>query len=126
MSIYYVAITNCGKNSILNQEKICMTIYLDRNNALEEVKGAISDVLEGFLCERPNFAAELWARSGRKTYGVAETAGILGVSTSTMWKAVREGSVPSFRIGRRVLISRSTIDAMLNAVHTSEKEEGQS
>lgn len=42
--------------------------------------------------------------SARLTYSVHESASVLGVSISTIERAIREGTLPSFTFGRRRLI----------------------
>ena len=48
------------------------------------------------------------------TYTVEQAAERLGVSRGTAYQAVREGQVPSVRVGRRVLIPRHRLEAFLN------------
>lgn len=48
--------------------------------------------------------AERIGEPARLSYSVAESARALGVSISTIERAVREGSLPSFTLGRRRLI----------------------
>ena len=40
---------------------------------------------------------------------VAEVAEILGVSRSQAWRMVRDGNVPSYKLGRRVVVARATL-----------------
>jgi excisionase family DNA binding protein len=51
--------------------------------------------------------------SDRPTLSVAETAELLGVSRWLVQQAVRDGSLPSRRIGRRILIPAARLDAWL-------------
>jgi|TARA_R100000501_G_C2629350_1_gene124043 excisionase family DNA binding protein len=51
----------------------------------------------------------------RQTYTVNETAEILGISRESAFKAVKNGDVPSFRIGKRILIPRIALEALLNS-----------
>ena len=51
--------------------------------------------------------------SGRGLYTVIEAARLLGVGRSTMYDLVRRGEVSSLRLGRKVLITRSTLEALL-------------
>ena len=44
---------------------------------------------------------------------VPEAARLLGVSRMTAYSAVREGTIPSLRIGRRVLVPRAELDRLL-------------
>ena len=49
----------------------------------------------------------------RGLYTVIEAARLLGVGRSTMYELVRRGDVSSLRLGRKVLITRSTLEALL-------------
>ena len=51
--------------------------------------------------------------SGRGLYTVIEAARLLGVGRSTMYDLVRRGEVASLRLGRKVLITRPTLEALL-------------
>lgn len=51
--------------------------------------------------------------SDRPTLSIAETAEFLGVSRWLVQQAVRDGSLPSRRIGRRILIPAARLDAWL-------------
>jgi excisionase family DNA binding protein len=44
---------------------------------------------------------------------VEEAAELLGLSRSTAYDAVRTGDLPSIRIGRRILIPRARLEALL-------------
>ena len=50
----------------------------------------------------------------RETVSVPEAAEILGISTATAWKRVWDASIPSVRLGGRVLISRVALDRLLD------------
>lgn len=50
----------------------------------------------------------------RPTLSVAETATLLGISRWLVQQAVRDGSLPSVRVGRRILIPRSRLQAWLD------------
>ncbi|MFJ5860849.1 helix-turn-helix domain-containing protein [Pseudarthrobacter sp. NPDC092439] len=50
----------------------------------------------------------------RPTLTVAEAKEIAGVGLSQMYAAIKEGKVPSVRIGRRILIPRKKFMAMLD------------
>lgn len=45
----------------------------------------------------------------RPTLSVAETAALLGISRWLVQQAVRDGSLPSLRLGRRILIPRARL-----------------
>ena len=49
----------------------------------------------------------------RLTVTVPEAAQLLGVSRMTAYSAVREGSIPSVRIGRRLLVPRAALERLL-------------
>jgi excisionase family DNA binding protein len=49
----------------------------------------------------------------RKTLTVTEAATCLGVSRHFAYQAVREGSIPSIRIGRRILIPTHAFEQLL-------------
>lgn len=51
--------------------------------------------------------------SERPALSVAETAEMLGISRWLVQQAVRDGSLPSVRVGRRILIPRGRLDAWL-------------
>jgi excisionase family DNA binding protein len=44
---------------------------------------------------------------------VPEAAQLLGVSRMTAYSAVREGSIPSVRIGRRLLVPKAALERLL-------------
>ena len=50
----------------------------------------------------------------RPTLSVAETAERLGISRWLVRQAVRDGSLPSLRVGRRILIPRVRLQAWLD------------
>jgi excisionase family DNA binding protein len=52
----------------------------------------------------------------RGLYTVMEAARLLGVGRSTMYELVRRGEVSSLRLGGKVLITRSTLEALLGFV----------
>ena len=49
----------------------------------------------------------------RGLYTVEEAAQLVGVGRSTMYELVSRGEVASVRLGRKVLITRSTLEALL-------------
>jgi excisionase family DNA binding protein len=51
----------------------------------------------------------------RLTYTVPEVAELLGISRSTAYECVRRGEIPALTLGRRVLIAKAAIDALLRA-----------
>lgn len=50
---------------------------------------------------------------GRLTYNVEEAAQLLGLSKNIAYEAVASGAIPSIRIGRRILVPRAALEAML-------------
>lgn len=50
----------------------------------------------------------------RQTYTVIEAAVILGLGTAKVYQAVRDGTIPSIRIGRRFLIPRAALEKMFD------------
>jgi excisionase family DNA binding protein len=54
------------------------------------------------------------------TISVLEMAQLLGISRMTAYVAVRNGTIPSLRIGRRVLISRAALDRWLAETNRDE------
>ena len=51
--------------------------------------------------------------SVRGLYTVVEAAQLVGVGRSTMYELVSRGEVASIRVGRKVLIRRSTLEGLL-------------
>ena len=51
--------------------------------------------------------------SVRGLYTVVEAAQLVDVGRSTMYELVSRGEVASIRLGRKVLITRSTLEALL-------------
>jgi excisionase family DNA binding protein len=52
-------------------------------------------------------------KAERPTLTVEETASLLGISRWLVQQAVRRGELPVVRIGRRILIPRVRLEAML-------------
>ena len=52
----------------------------------------------------------------RLTYTVTEAAELLGISRSSAYECVRRGEIPSLTLGRRVVVPRRALDAVLDAV----------
>lgn len=50
----------------------------------------------------------------KPTMSVDEAAALAGIGLNQMYTAVREGTIPSLRIGRRILIPRKKFMALLN------------
>lgn len=47
------------------------------------------------------------------TYTAREAAERLGIGLTSLYAAVQRGELPSIRVGRRVLVPRRSLDAML-------------
>ncbi|MGH9030524.1 MAG: helix-turn-helix domain-containing protein [Acidimicrobiia bacterium] len=50
----------------------------------------------------------------RLTLKVEEAARLLGISRSHAYDLVRDGVIPALRLGRRIVVPRRAIDAMLD------------
>lgn len=55
----------------------------------------------------------------RKTLTVTEAAACLGISRNTAYQAVREGTVPSIRVGRRILVPVHALEELLSSPETA-------
>ena len=55
---------------------------------------------------------------------VEEAGRILGLSRGSMYKAVQAGSVPSLRIGRRILIPRKAVEQMCSGLSRESQPAG--
>ena len=51
----------------------------------------------------------------RLTVTVTEAAEILGVSRTSAYELVRAGTLPSVRLGRRILIRRTTLEELVGS-----------
>jgi excisionase family DNA binding protein len=49
----------------------------------------------------------------RRTYTVTEAAAVLGISRTSAYERVQAGELPALRLGRRIVITRTVVDAML-------------
>jgi len=54
------------------------------------------------------------ATNRKLAYSVPEAAEVLGVHTNTVWHYVWSGEIPSRKLGRRVLIPASALEAWLD------------
>lgn len=88
-------------------------------SVLEEVLGAEPDELArilGYLLPREaRYQAAVGERVERGTYTVAEAAQRLGMGESTLYRLLEDEDCPikHLRLGRRIFISRSVIERML-------------
>jgi excisionase family DNA binding protein len=55
----------------------------------------------------------------RQTLTVEEAARALGIGRNTAYEAVRQGTLPVVRIGKRYLVPRAALQAMLSGAVTS-------
>ncbi len=55
----------------------------------------------------------------RLTLTVEEAARVLGISRTLAYEAARSGDLPTVRIGRRLLVSKSAIDQLLSNSYSS-------
>lgn len=69
---------------------------------------------EGVVVALPVAPAE--RRPAGPTLSVAQTAELLGVSRWLVQQAVRDGSLPHVRLGRRILIPRARVLAWLDGL----------
>jgi excisionase family DNA binding protein len=56
---------------------------------------------------------EITADVERRTYSVEEAGRILGIGRNSAYEAVREGTIPALRIGKRIVIPKAALDRML-------------
>ena len=56
----------------------------------------------------------------RLTLTVEEAARLLGIGRSLAYELVATGDLPSIRLGRRILIPRAAVDALLTSASASE------
>lgn len=69
----------------------------------------------------PTLTLEEARRSPRATLTIREAAALLNVDPRTVSSAAAAGDIPCVRIGRRVLIPREPLLALLTAPTTSEQ-----
>ncbi|MFN0092093.1 MAG: helix-turn-helix domain-containing protein [Acidimicrobiales bacterium] len=49
----------------------------------------------------------------RLTFTVPEAAEMIGISRTSAYEAVRRGEIPSLAIGRRIVITRATLETLV-------------
>ena len=55
------------------------------------------------------------------TYSVEEVGKLLGISRNSAFEAVHQGTIPSLRVGRRLLVPKAALERMLaRAEHTDD------
>ena len=74
------------------------------NYYLEFVKTVNYHLVGGSSVEQEN----------KLTLTVEEAAAVLNISRSLAYEACRQGKIPTLRIGRRLLVSRRALDALLS------------
>ena len=60
--------------------------------------------------------------SQRLTYTVPEVAELLGISRSTAYDCIRRGEIPALALGRRIVVSRSALTALVDGEHSRPAE----
>lgn len=55
------------------------------------------------------------APSEKLAYGIKEAASALGVSKTTIWRAMKEGKLSAVKVGNRTLIKTDALQAWLSA-----------
>lgn len=58
----------------------------------------------------------------RQTYTVDEVAIIMGVGRSTIYEAIRRGTIPAIRLGRRIVVPHSALTALLDATAAGNRD----
>lgn len=56
------------------------------------------------------------------TFTVSQTASLLGLSRNSAFKGVMTGEIPHIRVGKRILIPRRALEAMLESAGLKPKE----
>ena len=57
-------------------------------------------------------------RHNPATMTVTQTATVLGISRSSAYECVRRGVIPSLRLGRRIVVPTTSIEALLDSAAT--------
>jgi excisionase family DNA binding protein len=56
---------------------------------------------------------------------VPDVALMLGISSATAWKRVKDGSIPSIRLGGRVLVPLARLEALLAGEDDADPQKGE-
>jgi excisionase family DNA binding protein len=56
--------------------------------------------------------------NARATMTITEAARLLGIGRASAYEAARRGEIPTIRLGRRWLVSRSALDRLIEAGRT--------
>lgn len=62
-------------------------------------------------------------RTNPATMTVTQTATVLGISRSSAYECVRRGVIPSLRLGRRIVVPTTAIDALLGSVSREQTQD---
>jgi len=57
----------------------------------------------------------------RRTLSIEEAAAVLGIGRSLAYDAAKRGEIPAIKIGRRLVVPRARLDAMLAAEAETEQ-----
>jgi len=57
----------------------------------------------------------------RLTVNIEEAAAILGISRNGAYSAAREGTLPTIRIGKRLLVPKGALDRLLAGAHRNQQ-----
>jgi excisionase family DNA binding protein len=82
------------------------------------VQGPEDRIVYGVLSapDEPRSQNSLFIREGQTrpwVFTVAQTAELLGLGRNQTYEAVQRGDIPSIRIGKRILVPRIALEAML-------------
>ena len=61
----------------------------------------------------------------RLTVNIEEAAAILGISRNGAYSAAREGTLPTIRIGKRLLVPKGALDRLLAGTDQNQKPENE-
>lgn len=78
----------------------------------EEIKSIVIAALEAYL-PKPLFCGEK-EEGEEELFTREETAELLGVNASTLWRWTKDGTLPCVHVGRSVRYKRSTIRKYMN------------
>jgi excisionase family DNA binding protein len=59
--------------------------------------------------------------SEKLAYGIKEAASALGVSKTTIWRAIKEGKLSAVKVGNRTLLKTEALQAWISAPATRKK-----
>lgn len=67
--------------------------------------------------------ANLTEQVERLAVNAQQAAGMLGISVRTLWTRVSDGTVPTKRLGGRVLFPIDALRGLMNVTHDQQEEE---